>query len=156
MGRWSVKIFFLLLAFSLSIYPAGGAYKEDSADIQENLTLIAANDELSFPEAYIGQISSEQKMIAIVQEDAPYQLYIESTSLVADERRKLPPSVLEFKLESAPNWLSASDGRVSLLTTPEVPDKKGRRKEILFRLNIPPTVEVGLYKGEITVIASVY
>jgi len=152
-----VKFLCLFLGFlSLVIYPAGGANLKTATDVKEQFEIIIDNNALSFPKATIGKISEEKKITTLVKGDALYQIYIQATSLKADDKKELPPSVIEFKEKSEPHWLSASNKQKPVLTTPAMANEKGDQKEIAFRLNIPPSAEDGLYNGELTVIACAY
>ncbi|MCL6479275.1 MAG: hypothetical protein K6T65_12855 [Peptococcaceae bacterium] len=157
LGKRIVKFLCLFLGlFSLVVFPAGGAGLETTADMQEQFEIIMDKDALSFPKAAIGQISGEQKITALVKGNALYQLYIQATSFTTDDLKELPPSVLEFKEKSEPSWHPASHAQVPVLTKPAMANEKGDRKEIAFRLNIPPDAEEGLYNCRMTVIACVY
>ena len=163
MNRRTVIMFcFILGLFCLAVFPAGGDISEER-DISENdnknkdyLELSTEDKALEFPKATIGQISEEQKITTIVQGNDHYQLYIQATSLMANESTELPPSVIEFKEESEQYWLHASDAQIPVLSTPAKAKNKGDHKRIAIRLNIPESAVAGLYTGEMTVIASVY
>ncbi|KJS18480.1 MAG: hypothetical protein VR69_00395 [Peptococcaceae bacterium BRH_c4b] len=146
---------FLLGLFCLAVYPAGGDISENDNNNKEYIELSTEDKALGFPKATIGQISEEQRITTIVQGNDRYQLYIQATSLVTDDSKELPPSVIEFKEESEQFWLHASDALIPVLSTPAKAKNKGDQKRIAIRLNIPESAVPGLYTGEMTVIASV-
>ncbi len=157
MNRRTVIMFcFILGLFCLAVYPAGGDISENDNNNKEYLELTTEDKALEFPKATTGQISEEQSITTIVQGNDRYQLYIQATSLKANESTELPPSVIEFKEASEQYWLHASDALIPVLSTPAKAKNKGDQKRIAIRLNIPESAVPGLYTGEMTVIASVY